>query len=110
MVQRHSRIPPRRVVREKRVEQRLGKVVKERGGWAIKILPSVSGLPDRMVLLPGGQIYFVETKAPTGTVAPHQTVIHDRFRRLGFPVYIISNLEAVEEWIKEVDASRSGNG
>lgn len=96
-------------MRERRVEKHLREVVKARGGWAIKILPSVSGLPDRMVLFPGGWISFVETKSPTGTVEPHQTVVHGRFERLGFPVHVLGSLEAVDEWIKEVDASRSAS-
>jgi hypothetical protein len=85
-------------VRENRVEKALRLAVKARGGWAIKLLPSVSGLPDRMVLLPGGRLLFVELKSPTGTVAPHQTVIHNRLRTLGFTVEVLGNLEAVASW------------
>lgn len=94
-------------MREKRVEQVLGWEVKALGGWSIKLLPSVSGLPDRMVLLPGGRLIFVETKAPTGTVAPHQTVIHNRLRRLGFEVVVLASTAAVREWTQGLDASRS---
>jgi len=96
-------------MKEKRVEQTLSTAVRDRGGWAIKLLPSVSGLPDRMVLLPGGRLIFVELKSPTGTVAPHQTVIHSRLRKLGFEVLVLSSPEAVREWDKRLDASRSGN-
>lgn len=88
-------------VRETRVEKALRVEVRDRGGWAIKLLPSVSGLPDRIVLLPGGRITFVELKSPTGTVAPHQSVIHRRLAELGFPVVVLSSVEAVEEWINE---------
>lgn len=97
------------IVREKRVEQTLGTEVKARGGWAIKLLPSVSGLPDRMVLLPGGRLIFVELKSPTGTVAPHQIVIHNRLRVLGFEVLVLASPAAVRDWAKGLDASRSGN-
>lgn len=85
-------------MRENVVERTLRTEVKARGGWAIKSLPSVSGLPDRIVLLPGGRIYFVELKSPTGTVEPHQTVIHRRLRRLGFEVLVLSHPDAVREW------------
>jgi hypothetical protein len=91
-------------VKESRVEQVLREQIKDRGGWAIKLLPSVSGLPDRMILLPGGRLLFVETKSPTGTVKPHQTVVHDRLRRLGFEVLVLSTTESVREWAKGLDA------
>lgn len=92
-------------MRETLVEKTLRVKVKERGGWAIKLLPSVSGLPDRMVLLPGGHLIFVELKSPTGTVAPHQTVIHRRLSELGFEVLVLSSPDAVREWANKLEAS-----
>jgi hypothetical protein len=86
-------------VRENRVEKTLRLEIKGRGGWAIKLLPSVSGLPDRMVLLPRGRIYFVELKSPTGTVEPHQSVIHRRLRTLGFVVEVLNTPNAVRSWV-----------
>lgn len=94
-------------MRENRVEKTLRVEIKALGGWAIKLLPSVSGLPDRMVLLPGGRVIFVELKSPTGTVAPHQTVIHGRLRHLGFEVLVLSSPDAVKEWVKGLDATAS---
>ena len=90
-------------MRENRVEKVLGWEVKDRGGWAIKLLPSVSGLPDRMVLMPGGRLIFVELKSPDGTVKAHQTVVHERLRRLGFEVLVLSSTTAVREWAKGLD-------
>lgn len=90
-------------MKETEVEKVLRLEVKDLGGWAIKFLPSVRGLPDRIILLPGGKILFVETKSPTGTVKPHQSVVHNRLRRLGFTVLVLSTTAAVREWAKELD-------
>lgn len=89
-------------MREKRVESELTKLVRGVGGWCVKILPSISGLPDRLVILPGGRIHFVELKSPTGTVAPHQTVVHRRLKELGCPVAILPTVESVRAWVAEV--------
>lgn len=85
-------------MRETRVEAEFTSQVKRLGGWAIKILPSVSGLPDRMAIMPGGRVIFVELKAPTGTVKPHQTVVHQRLATLGCPVLVLKNPDEVRAW------------
>ena len=85
-------------MRETRVERALTAVVKARSGWAVKLLPSVSGLPDRIVLLPGGRIIFVELKAPGKSAEAHQLVVHERLRKLGFTVEVLSSVTLVEEW------------
>ncbi len=52
-------------MREKQTEQHLVKAVKAIGGICPKLVsPGTDGMPDRMVLLPGGHIGFVEVKAP----------------------------------------------
>ena len=49
---------------EKTIENKLKKAVVKRGGLCVKFVsPSFAGVPDRIVLLPGGQVAFVETKA-----------------------------------------------
>jgi hypothetical protein len=98
-----SSVVRREGVKETRVETTLRVEIKSLGGWAIKFLPSVSGLPDRIVLLPGGRIYFVELKSPTGTVKPHQTVVHNRLRSLGFEVLVLNTPDSVREWTSTID-------
>lgn len=52
---------------EKDIEQRLRQKVESLGGKCLKwVCPGWSGVPDRIVLLPGARIYFVETKRPKG--------------------------------------------
>ena len=86
-------------MREKRVESLLTRRVKELGGWAVKIAPIISGFPDRMVILPGGRVFFVELKAPKKRVAAHQAVVHRKLATLGCPVVVLDTLEKVEAWV-----------
>jgi hypothetical protein len=52
---------------EKEIEQKLTAMVKRHGGFCLKwVCPGWSGVPDRLLLLPGGLVYFVETKRPKG--------------------------------------------
>ena len=51
-------------MREKHIEQKLTSKVNAMGGMAIKFTsPGLDGLPDRLILLPGGMVAFVEVKA-----------------------------------------------
>ena len=52
-------------MREKMIESRLVQEVQSRGGLCWKFTsPGTDGVPDRIVLMPGGKIAFVEVKAP----------------------------------------------
>ena len=52
---------------EKEIEKKLRKMVKKYGGRCEKwVCPGCSGVPDRILLLPGGKVMFVETKRPKG--------------------------------------------
>ena len=64
-------------MRERQIEQKLVKAVKTAGGIAQKLTsPGFDGMPDRMVLMPGGCIGFVEVKAPGEKPRPLQLSRH----------------------------------
>lgn len=55
---------------EKRIESAFVKATQQRGGLCLKFTsPSMTGVPDRLVLLPEGHMGFVEMKAPVNTLA-----------------------------------------
>ena len=59
--------------RESEIEAVLRKQLCSRGCLSWKFVsPGCAGVPDRIVVLPGGKIYFVELKADRGTVAEIQ--------------------------------------
>lgn len=88
---------------EGNIEDRLVKKVKELGGECIKIETSSSrGYPDRLVILPYGQIYFVETKVPKdGIVSPYQNYVIEKLVGLNQKVYIASSIKDVDVLIRE---------
>ena len=90
-------------MRERVVEARLRDQVKSRGGWSLKLLPSVAGLPDRLVLMPRGRLFFVELKAPTGRLSAVQSVIHHRLEELGFSVAVLYSPDEVDSWCALMD-------
>lgn len=81
---------------ERRLERYFAERIKSLGGECIK-LTSIVGLPDRLVLLPGGRTFFVEFKAPKGKTRAVQGFIHRRLKSLGFSVYVIYNKDYIEE-------------
>ena len=85
-----------RNMREKQVEQKLVRAVKARGGICPKFVsPGFDGMPDRMVLLPGGRIGFVEVKAPGKVPRPLQVARHRLLSRLGFQVFTLDSQEQI---------------
>jgi hypothetical protein len=85
-----------RVVRESQVEAAFVRRVKSLGGQALKFVsPGRRGVPDRLVLWPGGRAEFVELKAPGKKATLQQMREHERLRRLGFKVTVLDCLAAV---------------
>ena len=79
-------------MREKEIEKKLVRAVKSMGGIAPKLVcPGFDGMPDRILLLPGGRIAFVEVKAPGIKPRPLQRARHEMLRRLGFKVYVLDD-------------------
>ena len=88
---------------EKQVEQKLVAAVKSKGGVCWKFTsPGTAGVPDRIILMPGGRIAFVEVKAPGEKPRPLQLLRHLTLRRLGFKVFVLDALEDIDKIISEV--------
>ena len=83
---------------EKEVEAYLRDEIRKLGGIAPKfVCPGTNGMPDRIILLPGGRTVFAETKSKGRHPRPLQKAAHRRLRALGFPVYgCVDNKEAAD--------------
>ena len=97
-------------MREKQIEQHLVRAVKDQDGFCPKLVsPGFDGMPDRMVLLPGGRIGFVEVKAPGQKPRPLQTRRHGQLRALGFKVYVLDRTEQIPGIIREIGGDDGDN-
>ncbi|MDE1492784.1 VRR-NUC domain-containing protein [Xenorhabdus bovienii] len=84
-------------IRESVIENHLVKEIKKAGGIAYKFVsPGRRSVPDRICILPGGRILFVECKAPGEKPRPDQIREHERLRALGCEVVVLDN-KNVEE-------------
>lgn len=81
---------------ESRVESALTNAAKSAGGMAIKLTHQI-GLPDRLVLLPGPRLIFVETKAPRRRPRASQIWWHEKLRALGFRVEVVDHPDQARE-------------
>lgn len=83
---------------ERSVEAIFVRRVKELGGISHKFAPIVAGAPDRIVLMPGGAIYFVELKAVGGRLSPVQKLWHARAKALGTVVQVVEGPLEARGW------------
>lgn len=94
-------------MREKSIEKQLVRAVKAAGGICPKLVsPGINGMPDRMVLLPGCRIGFVEVKAPGKKPRDLQLRRHRQLRQLDFPVFVLDDPDQIPGIIEEVAAWR----
>lgn len=85
---------------EARIEALLTRLVRrELGGYALKFVSSETGVPDRVVTLPGGRVVFLELKAPGGSRSPKQRVWGDRLERLDVEYAVLGSETEVRRWI-----------
>jgi hypothetical protein len=87
-------------VLEKEIEAKLVKIVKDAGGLCLKwVCPGFAGVPERICLLPGGRVVFVETKRPKGGVLSRRQIWwRDKLTGLGFMYYVIWNQDDLDRF------------
>lgn len=88
---------------EKELEKKLVQATKNMGGLALKFTsPGFSGMPDRLLLLPGGKIAFVEVKAHGKKPRSQQVKRHKDLKRLGFKVYVLDEPKQIDLILKDL--------
>jgi len=82
---------------EKAIERYLVRRVKDLGGVCLKYYsPSTAGYPDRVCLLPGGGVLWVEVKSTGRKPTKLQRLRHEQMSRLGFPVSVVDSKQGVD--------------
>jgi hypothetical protein len=85
---------------ESRIEKRLKESVHKIGGLAFKFVsPGMNGVPDRLVLLPGGKVAFVELKAKDGKLSKIQETRRKQIKKLGFEVVCLNSNDLIDMFI-----------
>jgi len=93
-------------MRECEVEKTLSLEVKKRGGIALKFIsPGMSGVPDRLIMMKGERLAFVEIKAPGKKMRPLQVKRKRQFEALGFLVYCIDDKAQIGVVLDEICAT-----
>lgn len=84
---------------EKEIEEKLVVLIRRRGGLCLKwVCPGWAGVPDRICLLPGGHIIFIELKRPRGGVlSPRQRWWSRKLDSLGFEYITVWSMKDLND-------------
>lgn len=86
---------------EKYIEKKLRERVSDIGGLALKFTSAFyTGMPDRLVLMPGMKMYWVEVKSTGKKLSANQVASKRRLEVLGFEVYVIDDSEKLQDFLK----------
>lgn len=78
--------------KEKNLERKLRTTVSRLGGMCLKFVsPGFTGVPDRIVLMPGGLIYFVELKSEGRRLSARQRTVFAKMANNTCPVWVIDS-------------------
>lgn len=90
-------------MRESELERKFRMLVTQAGGRAYKFIsPGSSGVPDRLVVLPGGRIGFVELKRRGEALRKQQLLRHAELRRLGCYIAVVDSAECAQAVVHEL--------
>lgn len=89
--------------RERDIESYLKRKIEALGGLFLKwVSPGNDGVPDRIAILPGGRIYFVELKTDRGKPKGVQKYMIRKLRERGARVDIVYGRIDADQWLEAV--------
>lgn len=88
---------------ESYLEKKFAEAIKKTGSLPLKFTsPAMAGVPDRIVLIPGGKVIFAELKKPGEKLRPLQLKRKKDFEALGFQVEVVDSIKRIEEVCHEI--------
>ena len=90
-------------MKEAELERWLGKQVRRLNGLCLKwVSPGTVGVPDRIIILPGGQAWFVELKQAGKQPTRSQEQVHRMLSARGARVRVVAGSMQAAEFIEEL--------
>lgn len=97
--------------REGHIEQWLGNKVRQLGCLYYKFVsPGNAGVPDRLLVLPDGRVWFVELKDAAGRLSPQQQRQRERLDRCKAKTFVVYGMEGAHSFIDTLTADLRGEG
>ena len=89
---------------ERETEKYLTEQVKALGGMSIKLHGiAIAGLPDRLILLDKGRLFFAEIKSEGKVPRLLQQVMIRKIQSLGFTVEVIDTKDQIDKILKRYE-------
>lgn len=96
-------------MRESTVEAALSRECRLRGFPCIKLAPTSPGVPDRLIVAPGGAHVFAEVKAPGRHPRAAQVSWHERLTAMGHRVCVVDHPAVARDLVAALyDVSYTG--
>lgn len=94
---------------EKDIERWLGNQLKKMGCIYMKFVsPGNDGVPDRIIVLPGGGVIFVELKDTNGKLMANQRVQISRLRKQGALVFVVTGMSDAKLFVEDMGRAIHG--
>ncbi len=95
-------------MKESQIERWLCSQIKAMGGICDKFTsPSNPGVPDRIIIMPGGHVVFAELKTEVGRLSGIQKWQRERYAGVGADVRLIKGMKGARELVKELEMFKS---
>ena len=89
--------------RERDIEKWMREKIEQLGGVFMKwVSPGNDGVPDRIAVLPGGAVYFIELKRDGEVPTELQKWQIRRLKKLGCYAAVVTGMREARQFIKEV--------
>ena len=91
---------------EKQLEKQFTQAVSKAGGKAYKFVsPTTAGMPDRLVIFPGGKVGFIELKAPGQKARPLQVHRLEELNGYGMYARVLDSPHDIQEVIHGIQTA-----